>query len=262
MEIKSYKKLFGSALIFASIKKNKTDFIDYLKQLGFVQFSNNPKRLWANVYEHVFDNSRYEYLYKNEMLKLFYGDIMRGDKTLLNEVDLYNNGILFNTLDLLLLSSKGMHAIEIKSDFDTFQRLDNQLPIYCKAFQFVSVFVSSYKVHQLEKYIDNLGFKHVGIISLTDYKVETAREPQSNENRIDKGLLLDNIKMRQRPTPHENSSLSEIYSYWEFILSEEGKVDVKFIDSMPDALKFYAFSHNHLSPLKRQRLISFFTKRT
>ena len=260
MEIKSYKKLFGSPLIFSSIKKNRSYFIDYLKELGFVQFSDNPKQLWANIYEHVFDNSRYEYIYKNEILKLFYNDIMRERKVLLNEVELYSGDILYNVLDLLLFSDNGMHAIEIKSDFDTFQRLDNQLPMYCKLFQYVSIFVSSSKVKYLERYVDNIGFSHVGIISLTDYKVETVREPQSNENNIDKELLLDNIRIRHSPLANESLSIAELYACWGVLLRQGYSLDNQFVDNVPDALKFYAFSHNHLLPLKRQRLINYFKK--
>lgn len=260
MEIKSYKKLFGSTLIFSSIKKNKAYFIDYLKNLGFVQFSDNPKQLWANIYEQVFDNSRYEYIYKNEVLKLFYNDIMREQKALLNEVELYSADTLHNVLDLLLISNEGMHAIEIKSDFDTFQRLDNQLPMYCNLFQYVSVFVSEHKVKQLEQYIDNIGFTNVGIISLADKRVETIREPQSNEDRIDKGLLLDNIRVRHSPLANESLSIAQLYSYWRVLLRQDYRLDNQFVDSMPDALKFYAFSHNYLSPLKRQRLINHFKR--
>lgn len=260
MEIKSYKKLFGSPLIFSSIKKNKQYFTDYLKQLGFVQFSDNPKQLWTNIYEQVFDNSRYEYIYKNEILKLFYADIMRKNKILLSEVELYSDNTIHNILDLLLISNGNMHAIEIKSDFDTFQRLDNQLPMYCELFQYVSVFVSDYKVKQVEHYIDNIGFDNVGIISLADYKVETIREPKSNEERINKNLILDNLKIRHPQLCNDTLSVEELYSYWAVILREDYKLDNKFVDAMPDALKFYAFSHNYLPPLKRQRLISHFTR--
>lgn len=261
MEIKSYKKLFGSTLIFSSIKKNKQYFIDYLKQLGFVQFSNNPQKLWDNIYEQVFDNSRYEYIYKNEILKLFYTDIMREKKILLNEIELYSGDTVHNILDLLLISNEGMHAIEIKSDFDTFQRLDNQLPMYCGLFQYVSVFVSDYKVKQVEQYMDGIGFSNVGIISLTNFKVETIREPKSNEERINKDLVLDNIRTRHSPLSDSNLSIAELYSYWGVLLKQDYKLDNQFVDAMPDALKFYAFSHNYLSPLKRQRLINYFKRR-
>lgn len=253
--MKSYKKLFTTSLIQASMKKNPADFIDYLKELGFVQFSDSTQQLWANIYEHIFDCYRYEYIFKNEILKMFYSEIMRGHKTLLNEVELTQSGIVHNILDLLLIGDE-MHAIEIKSDFDTFQRLDNQLPMYCKLFQYVSVFVSDSKVKGLCHYIDNIGFDNVGVIALGDKRVETIRAPKDNKDRIDKELLLDNIN-----NPALKSlDVEDLYSYWVSMLRGRSVVDVGFVNALPDALKFYAFSHNPL-PLKRARMIRHFTRR-
>lgn len=258
--IKSYKKLFGTTLIFSSIKKNRGDFLKYLKQLNFTNFDEHPIQLWKNIYNKVLSDTRYEYVYKNEMLRLFYNDIMREKKLLLNEVELYSNNIIHNILDLLIISNDELHAIEIKSDFDTFQRLDNQLPMYCKLFQYVSVFVSDYKVSMVEQYMDNIGFDNVGIISLDNNNVTTIRPPKSNEDLLDKDLLLENIKIKSPFTKVQLDRLEDIYSFWFSLLQNDFKLDNEFVSSMPDPLKFYAFSHNYLPSLKRQRLINYFKK--
>lgn len=255
--MKSYKKLFTTGLIQASMSK-RPNFVNYLKELGFVQFADNPSQLWANIYAHIFDCFRYEYIFKNEILKMFYSDIMRNNKTLLNEVELMQDGIVHNILDLLLITGGEAHAIEIKSDFDTFQRLDNQLPMYSKLFQYVSVFVSEDKVNSLINYIDNIGFNNVGIIALCDTRIETIRSPKDNSTIIDKQLLLDNINNPIFSYSMLNSiGIEELYSIWIGELKNKATVDVGFINAMPDALKFYAFSHRP-TPLKRSRFIKYF----
>lgn len=160
-----------------------------------------------------------------------------------------------NILDILLISSEDMHAIEIKSDFDTFQRLDNQLPMYCKLFNFVSVFISKHKLDYLTRYIDNIGFSHVGILTLDDTKIETVRAPRSNLDRLDAQLLLDNL---HQPNLHQNLDVQVLYSMWFDKLSANYSIDSNFIEGVPPALKFYAFSHSFLSPLNKHRLVKQF----
>ena len=258
----TYKKLFTSNFIMQTLKKDKTYVFEKLKSLHLDDscFSTDMRSMFENIYKKVFLNYRYEYIFKNELLKTYYEDILNNERKLLYELELFFHNETINILDILLVSENELHAVEIKSDFDTLQRLDHQLDTYCKLFQFVSVFVSHHKVSYCKDYIKDLGFDTVGIISLDIDKIETIKPPKSNLDLLSRELLVENIKKRMFFEDRDCFSLEDIYNFWLVLLNKDVFIDYRFLRQMPPSLKFYAYSHSSMRELKKCRLLKNFSK--
>ena len=91
-------------------------------------------QLIGEIYEHLDENYRNEYFYKNTLLnKLLLGKHSLRTTTALTEVP-----IAHSKADFVLVNGKAV-VYEIKTELDNFDRLNTQIADYYKAFSYVSV---------------------------------------------------------------------------------------------------------------------------
>jgi ribosomal protein L17 len=80
---------------------------------------------------------------------------------------------------------------EIKTQYDSFDRLVNQLKNYKKFFEYINIVTVESKVKELENLIDD----SVGIIVLTSkYTLRNIRKATSNIENIEQDILFDVLK--------------------------------------------------------------------
>lgn len=139
------------------------------------RYTNNTKdlkqkQLISYLYKYMSKKYRNEYYYKNTLLnKLLLGKHSLNTTTALAELPIHNS-----KADLVLINGKGT-VYEIKTELDNFDRLENQLGDYYKAFNRVCVVTSEANYDKVD---DKLKNTTVGICVLTDKNtINIKKEP-------------------------------------------------------------------------------------
>lgn len=148
------------------------------------------RQIFDSVYKEVSRDYRYEYVFKNTIAnKLLLGTHSLKTATLLTEFRVGKN-----IADCVLLNGVAT-CYEIKTDYDSLARLEEQLDSYTRIFDRVFVVTD-------EKYVDEacqLAPEHVGVIKLTKQnrlsEVKKARD-LSNQS-IDLDLVMNSLRLNE-----------------------------------------------------------------
>lgn len=148
------------------------------------------RQIFDSVYKEVSRDYRYEYVFKNTIAnKLLLGTHSLKTATLLTEFRVGKN-----IADCVLLNGVAT-CYEIKTDYDSLARLEEQLDSYTRIFDRVFVVTD-------EKYVDEacqLAPEHVGVIKLTKQnrlsKVKKACD-LSNQS-IDLDLVMNSLRLNE-----------------------------------------------------------------
>lgn len=144
-----------------------------------------PLSKWFDFfYRLLFSNYRCEYVYKNAIATKLY----------LDRHECLQKSLLTNELrigesraDVVILNGTST-VYEIKSEYDSFDRLDGQLENYQKVFDRIVVVTTQEKAELVRDRVSDL----VGVMSL-DWEGELAeiRKPSSNKANTDPGTVFD-----------------------------------------------------------------------
>ncbi len=138
------------------------------------------------VYNLLFKNYRNEYIYKNVI----------ANKILLSKHSLNTSQMLTEfrvgkcKADVVLLN--GVSTVyEIKSQYDSFARLEKQLQAYFEVFDYIYVITSPSQAPKLNSIIPD----KAGILVLTNRNtISTIRAPKSNKENINLNILFDSLR--------------------------------------------------------------------
>jgi len=138
------------------------------------------------IYDFLFKNYRNEYVYKNVI----------ANKILLNKHSLNTTQMLTefrvgkSKADVVLLNGYST-VYEIKSQFDSFVRLEAQISSYFEIFDYVNVITTFSQAHKLKFILP----KNTGILVLTDKNtISTIRNAKSNIKNINLSILFDSLR--------------------------------------------------------------------
>lgn len=147
--------------------------------------------LISQIYNILKKGYRNEYYYKNTLLnKLLLGVHSVNTTTALTEVP-----IAKSKADFILINGKAV-VYEIKTELDNFDRLENQVNDYYKAFDHVAVVTCKENLQAMKKKIGMIG-KPVGIYILQKRgTITTVQKPQEYRNELD-GKVLFKILRKQ-----------------------------------------------------------------
>ncbi len=171
-----YSKYLNEVLVNSNLMQNmdlSQTFYDFLE----------------SVYAFLFVNYRNEYLYKNEIANtLFYEKHSPYEACMLNE---FRVGQC--RADVVILNGTST-VYEIKSQFDSFARLDTQINAYRDIFDYIYVVTSENQANNLLKKLPEM----VGIMSISDDKsINTLRESSSNKKNIRPNVLFDSLRKNE-----------------------------------------------------------------
>lgn len=138
------------------------------------------------VYNHLFKNYRSEYIYKNAI----------ANKILLGKHSL-NTAFMFTEFrvadckaDTVVLNGTS-NVYEIKSEFDSMDRLKRQIDAYSRVFDFIHVITSPSQTMKVASCIP----KSVGIMSLTNRNtISTVREAESGRRFVKPDIIFDSLR--------------------------------------------------------------------
>ncbi len=138
------------------------------------------------VYDLLFKNYRNEYIYKNVIAnKILLGRHFLKSSNMLTEFRVGNN-----KADVIILNGTSS-VYEIKSEYDTFNRLQNQLKSYLEIFDYINVITSHSQVNKLFSILP----EKVGIMVLTDRNIiSIIREAKSNRENFNPARLFDSFR--------------------------------------------------------------------
>ncbi|HDZ85240.1 MAG TPA: hypothetical protein ENH35_01660 [Candidatus Moranbacteria bacterium] len=141
------------------------------------------------IYNILFKNYRNEYIYKNAI----------ANKILLGKHSLNTSHMLTEfrvgkcKADAVVINGTST-AYEIKSEFDSFARLESQIKAYFQIFDHINVITSNSQSSKLKSILPDA----VGIMVLTDRNtISTIRESKSNKKNINQVTLFDSLRKEE-----------------------------------------------------------------
>lgn len=148
------------------------------------------------VYSFLSNNYRTEYIYKNSIAKeILLKNHSLTDSTLINEFRVGRN-----KADVVVLNGTSS-VYEIKTDYDSFVRLDDQLSTYAQIFEFVNVITSPLAIKKtLNRLPNNIGL----LVLQKDNTLLQVKEPQSNIENIDLSIAFDSLRQWEYTTIIKN----------------------------------------------------------
>ena len=143
-------------------------------------------QFFDQVYKFLFKNYRNEYVYKNVVTnKILFGKYSLNTSQILTEFRVGRS-----KADVLLLNGTST-VYEIKSQYDSFTRLEKQIQSYFEIFDYINVITSPSQVNKLDSILPD----KAGILVLTDRNtISTIREPKSNTENINPAILFDSLR--------------------------------------------------------------------
>lgn len=141
------------------------------------------------TYDFCVKNYRNEYVYKNAIAnKILLGRHSLNTSTMLTE---FRAGSC--KADVVILN--GSSAVyEIKSEYDTFERLENQIAAYLDIFDNIYVVTDESQVGKLKELLPEIA----GIIVLTKKNtLKTVREAGSNKKNVKPDMIFDSLRQSE-----------------------------------------------------------------
>ena len=150
-----------------------------------------PLRDWFEFfYSLLAERYRCEYIYKNAITtKLFLSERHSLEESLLTS----EFRIGKSRADVVILNGTST-VYEVKSDYDSLERLDSQIADYRRVFDRIFVVTSAEKAKSLLNRVDSL----VGIIELSDDgELREIREARSNKDNTDPAFVFDCMRQAE-----------------------------------------------------------------
>lgn len=152
--------------------------------------NDNCKFLLKEIYNSFIKYYPFEYVYKNELLKY----ILKIEKYKKEYISAITEIRIGNAKADFVFVNGCSEVFEIKTPLDTLNRLDNQLNMYFKVFDKVSLLVD-------KKYIDSLKeldcYKYLGIFLLENKKIVQIKEAELNSHKLDYILAFNLLRKEE-----------------------------------------------------------------
>lgn len=231
----------ASSVYYAVIKRYITEYKN-----------KKNKELISEIYKTLKHSYRNEYYYKNTLLNnLLFRFHSPLKTTALTEIPVSKS-----IADFILLNGKAT-VYEIKTELDTFERLDSQLTNYYKAFDNVCVVVPEAKLDNIENKLEN---NNIGIYYISKRgALKVYRDPVSYISELDYEIIFkilrkyeyENIISKYFKLPDVSQfkyyrackdlfyqiPLDRVYSDFKEQLKQRTRINIELIESVPKEIK-------------------------
>jgi hypothetical protein len=160
----------------------------------FEQFGSSTPvgEFYDAIFKRLIREYRHEYIYKNAIAE----KILLGKHNLNTAFMLTEFRVEDCKADAVVLNGTS-HVYEIKSEMDSFERLDRQLAAYRKMFDFITVITTE----RLYKSVEDRVPTEVGIMVLADggyqFRKKPYREAVSNKGNVDPLIIFNSLQRRE-----------------------------------------------------------------
>ncbi|WP_445403255.1 sce7726 family protein [Acinetobacter vivianii] len=143
-------------------------------------------KTYAEIYDYFYEkmikNYRNEYIYKNAIAN----KIVLG-RHKYKKVSYFTEQFIWGAIADVVVANGTTTAYEIKTEYDSFIRLDNQVNIYSKVFDHVNIVIPESKINALLKVVP----ENIGIIVLSDkFTLQNFRNSESNMDNLSKEMMI------------------------------------------------------------------------
>jgi hypothetical protein len=212
------------------------------------------------IYKFLMTDYRNEYFYKNTLLN----KLLLGRHSIKTTVALTEIPIRKSKADFVLINGKAV-VYEIKTELDSFERLESQINDYYTAFNNVCVVTCDSNYNKISMVLRDTS---VGICILTDRNtLSTRKEPVENNSRLDHRAMFGILRKQEferiivnhygeLPLTNQFNYYKECFSLFEkiditkaykYMLAELKTRNIKEIDKykkIPSQLKFLIYFSN------------------
>jgi len=282
-------KVFSSLVLNSIAFNGYSPYLTEIWNSGIIKDltdkNQNLSEFLSSVYNYLLKRYRNEYIYKNVIAnEIILGRHSFGKSKMLSELRVGNC-----KADVVILNGS-LTVYEIKSEYDTLNRLERQINTYSKVFEYVNVITTQKNLSRINLMIPNF----VGVLMLTDkFKISTIINPRSNLDNIELEVVFDSLRKREYlkiikdfygeipavPNTLEYKVCKELYRQIPLDKAIEQTLRVlklrndclkleNFLESAPNALSAYALknaNNNYLLNSLKMRLdlsMSEITKRS
>ena len=199
---------------------------DVIDEISLVDFFDDS-------YDLLLKNYRNEYIFKNAIAS----KIVKGKHRLANS-SYFTEFKIGNSIADVVVFNGTSTAYEIKTEYDSFERLDGQMLSYSKVFDKIFLVVPPSKVKKALE----LSPAHVGVYELKDsYSLSVVKDAKSNLNNLcpieifnclNKSEYLEIISKSYDYTPPKSPSLLKNECLKLFSLLEIRKIHNLFVESL------------------------------
>ncbi|KEC83268.1 MULTISPECIES: sce7726 family protein [unclassified Acinetobacter] len=189
LEYRKLSKIFNSSVL-SDMATGDLSYIQKVSQQFFSHENNlSLSELFQKSFEILQKNYPNEYIYKNLIAtKILLGRHSLNTATMLTEFRVGKN-----KADCVILNGKST-CYEIKTDYDSLTRLEDQLNSFLQLFDEVYVVCSK----KFENIIFNVIPEEVGVISLTSSNTfKTLRKAQNRNVPLNKDLLIGSMRQSE-----------------------------------------------------------------
>lgn len=182
-QLRGAASLFSTSVLRKLVSDGESGFISLLNNLGLTVNSANPSLVFQQVYSVLLENYRSEYVYKNAIAE----KLIRGRHKFSKNCYFSTEFRVGNSLADVVVANGTTTVYEIKTEFDSFERLESQLNDYEKVFDQIHVVLPEKKVVDWSKKVP----EKFGVTVLSDnYTLREYRSARSNISNIDLSVLF------------------------------------------------------------------------
>lgn len=235
--IPQISKIFSKKIIKEILSTEKSELLNSI--IINSKINIKPNTSYIELYEYFYkilkNNYPNEYIYKNEFLLQL---IKRGYKT--EHVFLQEVYVDKNIVDLVVINGKTT-AYEIKTEFDSLQRLKSQLNSYSKVFDNIYIISSQKHLKKVEDFISQ-EFSYVGILIFSKNSIKQYKKAQLNPLiKIENfRCLINSSELKKHSLTYEGlikMDKKKAFKLCRTILKLRQKNDSTLINSLPDSIK-------------------------
>jgi len=181
---------FFSRNTIKNLVQNKKDPV-FERVSQHYKLENNLSTI-QNIYNKLSRSYRNEYFYKNTLLnKRLLGIHSVNTTTALTEIPVGRA-----KPDFILINGKAV-VYEIKTELDNFDRLENQINEYYKAFNHVAIVTYEKNIDMAKRKIAEIN-KPIGLYILQkNVKIKTVMEPKEYNNDLDRDVIFSILRKRE-----------------------------------------------------------------
>lgn len=199
LDSRAINRVFTRNVVKDLLQGNKNEVFDYVVH----RYIDDPEskthgELFSEIYTYLGEEKRNEYYYMNTLLnKLLVGIHNVNTTTALSQVRIGEH-----IADFVMINGEG-RVYEIKSDLDNFDRLNDQLSDYFKAFSKVSVLSTLHEYDKVSRLLDRLGDMGdaVGIYLMNDsdtyFNRSSRREPKQFDEYLDHSCIFKLLRKQE-----------------------------------------------------------------
>ncbi|MFC1724256.1 sce7726 family protein [candidate division KSB1 bacterium] len=183
-------RIFSPLVLDVIAQKGKSPFLsEVCKNSGLIDkidFATTLREFIDRVYNHLLKNYRNEYIYKNVITN----NILLGTHSLNTTQILMEFRVGRCKADIVLLNGAST-VYEIKTQYDSFTRLEKQIQAYFKVFEYINVITSPSQIPKLQSLLP----EKAGILVLTNRNnISTIRKAKSNIENVIPHILFDSLR--------------------------------------------------------------------